>query len=93
MSENDVLWTLIKYTTFLLNFGTDGKVRGAGIIMFNNGFSYNRSLLIHNTIFNGNTEVALQICCNPIVKVTAVDITKTVSNIGSHEVSMKEHCD
>ena len=93
LSENDVLWTLIKYTTFLLNFGTDGKVGGAGIIMFSNGCSYNRSLLIHNTIFNGNTEVALQFFCNPIVKVTAVDITKTVSNIGSHEVSMKEHCD
>lgn len=43
--------------------------------MFNKDCSYN-SLHIHNAIFNGNTEVALQIYSNVNFKVKWVDIRK-----------------
>ena len=54
--------------------------------MLGDGFSYERSLHIHNTIFDSNTEEALNIYTNAYVKMTDVEVVKTVSNIGSQLV-------
>ena len=78
--------TLIKFTSFLNNFRADGPVGGAAIYMLGDGLSYERSLHIHNTIFDSNTEEALNIYTNAYVKMTDVEVVKTVSNIVSQLV-------
>ena len=72
--------TLINNTKFLSNFRADTEIVGAYIYMFGDGFSCDRSLYIHNTIFDSNTGVALYINTNAKVIMTNVDIVKTVSN-------------
>ena len=78
---NSTLKTLIKFTRFLNNFRADGQVGGMLIYMFGDGFSYDRSLHIHNTILDSNTGVALYINTNADVKMIEVDVVKTVNNI------------
>ena len=73
--------TLINNTRFLSNIRADGgQVGGAYIYMFGDGLFYDRSLHIHNTIFDSNTGVALYIHANSNVKMTDVDVVKTVNN-------------
>ena len=84
LSRNGLLRTLIKHSKFVRNFGyVYGQVGGAYINMFGDGFSYDRSLHIHNTIFDSNTGVALYIKTNANIKMTDVDVVKTVNNFDS----------
>ena len=82
LTGKSVLHTLIKNSNFLNNFGTNGQVGGLFIYMFGDGFSYDRSLHILNTTFDSNTGVAVYINTNANVKITDVDVVKTVKNTG-----------
>ena len=84
LSGNGLLRTLIKHSKFVRNFGSVyGQVGGAYINMYGDGFSYNKSLHIHNTIFDSNIGVALYIKTNANIKMTDVDVVKTVNNFDS----------
>ena len=72
--------TLINYTRFYSNIRTLNQVGGAYIEMSGDGLFHDRSLHVHNTIFDSNTGVALYIKTNSNVKMTNVDVVKTVSN-------------
>ena len=84
LSGNSALMTMIKNTTFLFNIGPNGQVGGALLHMYSYCFTPDISLYIHNTIFDGNTEVALHIYGNAKVEMKDVDIVNTHYNIGSH---------
>ena len=80
---NSTFKILINCTRFLNNYRADGQVAGTLIIISGDGFSYDRSLHIHNTIFDSNIGVALYIKTNANIKITDVDVVKTVNNFDS----------
>ena len=75
------LRTLIKHCKFLHNFGSvNEQIGGMLIVMIGYSHSYDRSLHIHNTIFDSNTGVALYISTYSNVIMTDVDVVKTINN-------------
>ena len=79
LQGNRIIKATIKDTTFSFNFGDGGLVGGAFIYIISDYYYNDINLYIHNTKFDSNTGVALRVHGNPILTMTDVHVTNTVT--------------